>query len=170
MYRRHGLVEGLPGVGGMIFLVRLRLAQRGHFGGKSFNRRLGICLERSFALYIAIDLRDPRFDVGAFGLNSLLFLLQAVAGQNQALQGGGSSRFGFAQRGKPLRSLGFACCRNCNLARQFGDGFFDFLHPLGGSVPFLGRLFPLMMEIDRLGLADVIAEIAVAGRLAGLLS
>ncbi len=141
----------------------------GRFVLEIAGRRSGVLGQCLFARDVGGDLLQPCLapplslgDPGLFGF-------QAVAGQGQALQLGRGLGLGLAQRRDSAGPFGLQGRRLGGETGEAGDGGLDLAKvlALGGEVGLGGG--PAQMEQGGLGLADVAADVAVAGRLTGLL-
>ena len=154
--------------GQLVFLPILGVADRRAFGLEPCNRFAGIGPECGFAVDIPRDLGQARVDLPPRRVDALFLGLQRVAGQQQPLQRRRRLGFGLAQAGNRLAGFGLPGCRDAGQARHLGDPGLGFCHALGRRFALVHRLDPLPVQADRLGAADVIAQTAVAGGLAGL--
>ena len=159
--RVAGVIQGLA-VGAGIGV------ERRPFLGQAGDRRGGILGLSGGPLAVGLDLRqallglDPGCDRAGF------LALQVLALDHQALQGGTGLGLGLAQRGQGRG--GFALLRGGARRRlgQAGDPALSLAVPLPRLAQRgLGRGHVEMQE-DRLVTADVVGQVPIAGRLAGL--
>ena len=79
--------------------ARLRLApERVLLLREPLERGLGVGDQRALARDVVLELREPAIELGDALLGAGLLGVERVAGDDQALQGGGGARFGLAQR------------------------------------------------------------------------
>ena len=168
--RQHLVVGGDARVGaGALARVGLRLApQRLLLGGQPLERRLRVARQPPLALDIGVELDEPLVELGDALLGAGLLALERLAGDHEALQGGGGADLGVAQRRQLGGGLDLAPGRLGLLAgarRHHPDR--QILGVLGFRVLAIGR-HPAQVEQGGLGLADLLGDDAVADRLLGL--
>ena len=144
------------------------VAQRLFFLRKLGQRCFGVGDERALARDVLLELREPPVELGQTLASAGLLGVERVAGDQQALQGGGGARLGFAERrhadGGGLAALAGLALRDGGL----GDG--AHAQVLGAlAVRHLGVGAEPAQVIERgFDLADLGRDIAVADRLPGL--
>ena len=74
------------------------VAERLFFLGKLGERGFGVGDQRAFARDVLVELRQPAVEFGQALARAGFLGVERVAGDQQALQGGGGARFGFAER------------------------------------------------------------------------
>ena len=116
----------------------------------------------AFAAEILIDLLQARREAGGLLLCARFLGIEVLALDREAMEPGGGFRFLLTQRRQTIGGFGFERCRGGSFARELRDAdirlgelFFRLLERLHG-------LRPAQVKKDRLGLADLAGEIAVA--------
>ena len=166
----HGIGLGRAGIdaGAALGAGAGFVAERLFFLGKLGQRRFGVGDERALARDVVVELREPAVELGQALAGAGLLGVERVAGDQQALQGRGGARLGFAKRRHAL-----SCFLAALAGLALGDGGFgDGAHAqILGAVGFrhLGVGAEPAQVIERgLDLADFGRDVAVADRLPGL--
>jgi len=144
------------------------VAKRLFFLGKLGQRRFGVGHECALTRDVVGELREPAVELGQTLAGAGLLGIERIAGYQQALQGRGCARLGFAKRRH-------ACCRflAALAGLALGDGGFgDGAHAqIFSAIGFrhlgVGAL-PAQIIKRGLDLADFGRDLAIADRLPGL--
>ena len=135
---------------------------------EALERGAGVAGERLLALDVGGDLGEPGFAVAADLLDAGLLGVEAVAGERQTVEPRRGFGFRLPQIGHRRGGVGLRRRGGGGLAREFCDRFLSFAERRLGGLPCRARRPPFEMQLDRLGPADMIADVAVARRPSGL--
>ena len=138
------------------------------FGFQFFDRLGRVAAEIFLSRCIGVDNGDAVADFLAQGGDAAFLGIERVAGDHQALQHSGGFGFLLAQSGQNGRRIRLRCCCRRDRLSQFRNQRFDHVELFSGGFAFGLRSGPAQVQQDRFVPFDVIRQVAVARRLAGL--